>query len=344
VNSSFARIHNVVKVRRALPFVTLCVAVMLVVSPSVAQQSQGRVGAFSLPNSPWDVQWQRFISNVEKSGLKLDYFIRGEIGSEETMLAALKRNRLQVGGVSLQGIASVVPEINVAMSPFLFRTKEEVDHIYDTVLLNRANVLLEPHGIVLLRWLESGWFSIGAQTPIRVPSHIKGLKIGGSPNVAIQSFLVAVGADAIPVASVDLVQALQTGLVDGAIKPTALIYSNLREDVESVALLEVTYDTGALLANKRWFDGLRPEYAHALQEGHGPAIAVRQEVRDMVTDQIKAMNTSGKDVIVLNETERSQWERVSTQVHQDIVSKVGGEAQSVYDEIERALRQYRNLH
>ena len=98
-----------------------CVVVLTIVpsnfEPALTQEAQGRVGAFSLPNSPWDIQWTRFREAVEASGLTLEYFIRGEVGSEEAMLAALKRNRLQVGGTSLQGIASLIPEINVAMSP-----------------------------------------------------------------------------------------------------------------------------------------------------------------------------------------------------------------------------------
>ena len=306
-----------------------------------AQEPTGRVGAFSLPNSPWDVQWQRFRENVQASGLELEYFIRGELGSEESMLASLKRDRLQVSGISLQGIASVIPEINIAMAPFLFRSQEEVDFIYDKVLLKRANQLLEPHGIILLRWLESGWLSIGAQSPIQAPADIQGLRIGGSPNVAIQSFLTAVGADAIPIASVDLVQALQTGLVDGAIKPTALIYSNLREDVKTVALLNVAYDTGGLLANRGWAVSLPNEHFQALVEGHGPSDAVRGEVRKMVDEQIEEMSALGIQVTIPSIGERNVWEGIGLSLHDDIIEQVGGRTQAVYDEIREALENYR---
>jgi len=322
-------------------FIVAFSAFLLFFSPIVGECAPGRVGAFSLPDSPWDVQWQRFQTNVQASGLELDYFIRGEIGSEENMLASLKRNRLQVGGLSLQGISSLIPEMNVAMSPFLFRSREEVDFVYDTILLEKANELLAPHDITLLRWLESGWFSIGAQSSIRSPSDIRDLRIGGSPNIAIQSFLSAVGADAIPIASVDIVQALQTGLIDGVIKPTALVYSNLRENVKVIALVRVAYDTGGLLTNKSWFDQLKPEHARALKEGHGTSAAIRQEVRDMVATQIENMRDMGIEVIMPTQSELFQWEQVSIPVHGEIVRKVGGDAQSTYEHIERALNRYR---
>lgn len=298
-----------------------------------AYAQTGRVGAFSLPDSPWDVQWQRFKQTVDKSGLNLDYYIRGELGSEEAMLTALKRNRLQVAGISLQGITSVAPELTVAMSPFLFSTAAEVDFVYDRYLLGLVNETLASQDLILLRWLESGWFSIASQEEIRLPSDLKGQRIGGSPNIATQEFLLALGADAIPIASIDLMQALDTGLIDGAIKPTALIYSNLRSQVQFVSLLRVAYDTGGLLANRSWFDGLDSSYQTALKEGHGPPASVREEVRDMVERQIADMREHGPGLIDLDEAERKEWEKSSQAVYRRIIERSGARGQTVYDAI-----------
>lgn len=303
---------------------------------------QGRVGAFSLPNSPWDVQWSRFRESVDASGLELEYFIRGELGSEEAMLSALKRNRLQVAGISLQGLASVAPELNVALSPFLFESAEEVDFVYDEVLLDITNALLEPHGLLLIRWLESGWFSIGSQTPIRAPSDLDGLRIGGSPNVAIQGFLRGVGADSVPIASVDLVQALDTGLVDGAIKPTALVYSNLREQVTHVTLLNAAYDTGGLVANRKWFESLSNTYQEALRNGHGPAAMVRQEVRDMVTEQVADMSRNGPTLVYPSQSNVVDWQTAGRAAHPSIIAGSGDQAQRVYDAIISGIDMFRS--
>jgi len=326
---------------------SLLVAGILVISLTFtlsarSQQYEGRVGAFSLPNSPWDVQWTRFRESVTSSGLELEYFIRGELGAEEAMLSALKRNRLQVGGISLQGIASVVPELNVALAPFLFESAEEVDFVYDTVLLDLTNELLEPHGLILIRWLESGWFSIGSQTPIRTPADLDGLRIGGSPNVAIQGFLRGVGADSVPIASVDLVQALDTGLVDGAIKPTALVYSNLRERVQYVTLFNVAYDTGGLLANRKWFEGLSESNQIALREGHGPSASVRQEVRDMVEDQLADMRQNGPALVSPSDDEGARWIEAGRATHPTIIQGSGPEAQRVYDAVLSSLERFRS--
>ncbi len=322
--------------RQRLPcFVAILVCLLTTDSASVSAQA-GRVGAFSLPDSPWDIQWQRFKRSVSASGLQLEYFIRGEVGSEEAMLSALKRNRLQVAGITVQGITSVIPELAVAMSPFLFGSAEEVDFVYDNYLLDAVNESLAPHDLILLRWLESGWFSIGSRNKIVLPTDLVDQRIGGSPNVGIQEFLLALGGDAVPIASIDLVQSLDTGLIDGAIKPTALIYSNLRDQVNYVSLLRVAYDTGGLFANRSWFEALPSVYQSALREGHGPSSAVRQEVRDLVQFQVIDMKENGPQVIELSDEQRRMWKRASENVYRRIVDRSGPRAQLMYDTITAA--------
>jgi TRAP-type C4-dicarboxylate transport system substrate-binding protein len=322
--------------------VPVLVVFVTVLSLGSASAQQGRVGAFSLPNSPWDIQWQRFRNAVDEAGLELDYFIRGELGSEEAMLSALKRNRLQVAGISLQGITSVVPEVTVAMAPFVFQTAEEVDYVYDTYLLDLVNETLAEQGLVLLRWLESGWFSIGSQRRIQIPADIEGQKIGGSPNVGTQEFLIALKADAIPIASVDLVQALDTGLVDGAIKPTALIYSNLRENVQYITLLKVSYDTGGLLANLSWFESLSRQERDVLRNGHGRSEDVRSEVRQMVEQQIADMIDNGPQVVSLSPMQLKAWRESSQSVHQGIIAKSGSRAPRMWRAIEQGISKFRS--
>ena len=312
-------------------------------NPLIAGNSN-RVGAFALPNSPWDIQWSRFRANVEKSGLELEYFIRGELGSEEQMLSALKRNRLQIAGASLQGISSIVPALNVALSPFIFETSGHVDFVYDTVLLDVVNKLLVPHNLVLLRWLESGWFSIASREPIVSPNDLAGQKIGGSPNAAIQNLLQGFGADAIPIASINLAAGLDTHLIDGVIKPTALIYANLRKSISYITLFNISYDTGGLLVNKSWFDNLSTMHKIALKSGHGSSRLVRQEVRSLVSEQIGLMNIHGPKVQKLTDTDLMLWKRKGLAMHQSIIDVSGKNAELVYNSIREAINEYDSIH
>jgi TRAP-type C4-dicarboxylate transport system substrate-binding protein len=71
-----------------------------------------RVGSLSAPGTPWHDEWLRFEASFDEkpdAGLELNLFISGQLGSEETVLSNLRRGRVQLGGFSLHGLASVVP-------------------------------------------------------------------------------------------------------------------------------------------------------------------------------------------------------------------------------------------
>jgi len=113
--------------------ITMTVAVGSVVACE-GDNKQLRISSLAFPGTPWHDMWLRFggrFNERNRSCFDLDLFINAEIGSEETALANLRRNRLQIGGLSLQGMATVVPELSVLLTPFLFDNEEQIDFITD---------------------------------------------------------------------------------------------------------------------------------------------------------------------------------------------------------------------
>ena len=297
---------------------------------ALGETVQGRVGAFAAQDTPWEQQWYRLMDEAERVELDLDYFIRGELGSEEVMIPAIKRNRIQVAGFSLQGLAVLAPELTVTMTPFLFDSTAEVDFVYDKFLYDTVNNLLQEQGIILVRWLEAGWFNIAANRPILTPSASQSVRIGGSPNVAVQRFLLDIGSDAVPLSLADMVQALETGMIAGMIKPTTMIFS-LRGHVTDFMAANVAYDTGGLLANKTWYEGLSDRQKQVLRYGMGTDEQVRQDIRDLVAKQIEIMQADGITVHRLSLEQRQAWIRETRNTHDAIIDAAGGRAQDLYN-------------
>ena len=78
------------------------------------------IGAFTTPNTPWDLNWDEVIklfSERKDLGLDLELLIRGETGSSEERLNALRRNRLQWINSPLGSGAALVPELAVLQLP-----------------------------------------------------------------------------------------------------------------------------------------------------------------------------------------------------------------------------------
>ncbi len=292
----------------------------------------GKITALAPPGTPWEAQWFYLQDRFAERGVTMDFFIRGEIGSEEVMMSRLRRNQLQIGGMSLQGLASVVPELSVAMLPYIFESPEEVDFVYDNYLLEPINALFERRGLRILQWMEVGWTNMySAGAPILTPADSDGRKLRGSPNVAAQEYLRAVGADAIPVGSTDLIQALETGLIDGGLAATVFIHYQLGDYVDHVTLTRHSYDTGAIIANVRWWERLSEDQRQIIMESFMPSDQARQMVRDLIAEVIVTLEDRGATVHDLSDEQREQWAMAARSAHQRIIDQSGGSAQEIYD-------------
>lgn len=301
--------------------------------PPPLMASDGRVAAIATPGTVWDRHWGEFREKATAAGFDFDYFVNGQLGSEEAMLSALRRGRVQFGGFSLEGLASTVPELTVAMTPFLFDSLEQLDYVYDTHLTQAFAPLFAERGLALLGWVEVGWVNIFANQPIRLPEDLRNLKTRGAPNIGHQTLLRLIGADAVSVQAGDLVPALQTGLVEAGLMGTIPHLVRTSPFTSHFTLARVSFDTGALVANKRWYDSLTPEQQRALGDSFPPAERARADVRAFVDQSRAALEAQGEILIELSEQERAQWQAFSAPVQAEIIDQLGPEAASVLEAI-----------
>lgn len=296
---------------------------------------RGRVSANAAPRSPWDNQWARFKERLTaaETNVDLTYFLRGELGNEEIMMHAIRRNRVQIGGITLQGLSSVVPELTVLMLPYLFDSQAELDYIYEQHLTAPFQALFRRNGLELLQWAEVGWTNLYANKAIRLPADAAGLKLRGSPNPAAQGFLSVIGSDPVPLGVADLVPALQTGLVQGGLSGVVFHFFITRSYATDFTLTEHAYDTGAVVANADWFAGATPRQQEALRASFGTAADTRTEVRKLAAGLLAAMEKQGIRVHRLAPEERQAWIDISRPLHRQIIDRIGGDAQAIYDTV-----------
>lgn len=302
----------------------------------------GRAVAFAQPESVWDQQWQAVAAHVDQyDEVFLEYFTRGERGGEEQMLYDLRRGRAHMGGLSLQGLASTVPELNVAMAPYMFSSAAEVDYVYDNHLFEVFDDLFARKNLKILQWVEVGWNGIYSRKPIRVPADARGVRLRGSPNPAAQLFLEAIGADSIPLGSSDLVPSLQTGLIEGGVSAVIFHYFTTRRYAESLTLSRHAYDTGAVVVNRHWWDSATPRQQEILQTSWGSSADARTGVRSLVAGAMATMRDEGIAVQALTPEELAQWQAATAHIVPMLIERIGGESQRVADAIEAGRAAFR---
>ena len=297
----------------------------------------GNVTALAQVDSPWDKHWDYFKAKInEAPSVELEYFIRGEIGTEEQMLTALRRNRVQIGGITMWGLAGIIPEAAVPMIPFLFESEEEVDFVFDEYLKPLFTEFLAERGLVFLDWSEVGWNNIYADKPVVTPADAAGLKLRGSPNFAAQAFLQSVGADSIPLGTSDIAPALQTGLVDGGLSSMVFFYYALSDFATHVTETHQSYDQGIVMANKLWWDTLKPEQQRVIKDAFFPIQSARADIRELIKTLKADLVARGTTMHTLSRAQRAIWMNATAPAHAAILEEIGGRAILVYNAIQES--------
>ncbi|NKB43656.1 MAG: hypothetical protein GKS03_05195 [Alphaproteobacteria bacterium] len=317
-------------------------ALFAIANPVAADDvALGKVTALAQVDSPWDRHWDYFKAKINDSPIvEMEYFIRGEVGTEEQMLTALRRNRIQIGGITMWGLAGIVPESAVPMIPFLFDSIEEVDFVFDNYLQSLFTEFLAARGLVFLDWSEVGWSNLYANKPVLTPADADGLKIRGSPNFAAQAFLQSVGADSIPLGTADIAPALQTGLVDGGLSSMVFFYYALSGFATDVTETHQSYDQGIQMANKQWWDSLTAEQRKVIKGAFFPIVPARADVRELISELRSDLVSRGLSVHSLTANQRAQWVEVTAPSHRVILDEIGGRADDVYAAIQAGKRAF----
>ena len=295
----------------------------------------GRAVSNTPPKSPWDEQWTHFKGNIAKDrSIQIAYYNRSETGAEEQQMFDIRRGRAHIGGPSLQGLSSIIPELTIAMAPFVFSSEAEVDFVYDRYLKAVFEPLFAAKGLKLLQWVEVGWTNIYSNGAILTPSDATGRRLRGSPNRAAQGFLQAVGADSVPLGATELVPALQTGLIDGGLGATVFHFFSTLAYATDFTLTRHSYDTGAIIANRQWWERASASQRDTIGHAWMSSAEARLSVRKLTAFALAQMTKRGAKVHELSAAQRAAWVAATADVAPALIAEIGGASAEVWVEIQ----------
>jgi len=191
----------------------------------------------------------------------------GVAGDELNVLRKIRVGQLHSGGFTGVGLGEILPEVRVLDSPFLFRSKAEIDHISGQ-LFDYFAKKFEEKGFILLGWAEVGFVYTFTDKPVRAIADMKGVKMWmweGDPiaEATFRSFNI----NPIPLSISDVLTSLQTGLIDGIyVSPLACVALQWHTKVNYMLDLPLANSNGAVLLDRRQFDKLSPEHQKKLRD------------------------------------------------------------------------------
>src|SRR6187401_445504 len=170
------------------------------------------------------------VEAVVQMGTKLDKATSGRItfqmfpamqlGGEKEMIEQAQVGALQIARVSVGPMGPLVPELNVFNLPFMFRDDAHMEHVIDGPIGEELLKKLSDHptaGLIGLCWMNAGTRNVyNSKKPIKNIGDLKGLKIRMMGNPVFVDTMNSLGGNGVAMGFDQLINALQTGVVDGA--------------------------------------------------------------------------------------------------------------------------------
>jgi C4-dicarboxylate-binding protein DctP len=301
--------------------------------PGAALAQQPTVIKFShvvAPDTPKGKGAAKFKELAEKytnGKVLVEVYPNSQLYKDNEELQALQLGAVQLLAPSLAKFGPLgVREFEVFDLPFILPSKAALRKVTDGALGAKLMSLLEPKGIKGLAYWDNGFKDMSANKPLRMPDDFKGLKMRIQSSKVLEAQMRALGAIPQVMAFSEVYQALATGVVDGTENPPSNEYTQKMHEVQKYTMLsEHGYVGYAVIANKKFWDGLPPDIRAGLEKAMTEATAFANDIAQTENDSaLEEIKKSGKSqVLALTPEEKAAWRKALEPVYTEMTSRVG---------------------
>jgi C4-dicarboxylate-binding protein DctP len=307
----------------------------LLVAAGIASAQQPIVIKFShvvavdTPKGKGAEYFKKLAEERTKGRVKVEVYPNSSLFKDGEEMEALQLGSVQMLAPSLAKFGPLgVREFEVFDLPYVFDDYAELHKVTSGPVGAGLMKKLESKGIVGLAFWDNGFKVMSANKPIRVPADYKGLKMRIQSSKVLGDEMKALGAIPQVMAFSEVYQALQTGVVDGTENPPSNFYTQKMQEVQKyLALTDHGYLGYALIANKKFWDGLPADIRTALEGAVKDATTYANNIAQKENDDaIEAVRKSGKtEIIALTPDQKAAMKKALVAVHKDNESRVGKE-------------------
>ena len=212
--------------------------------------------------------------------LQVDLFPAMQLGGAKENVDGVRAGTLLMTWVGAAYLSRIVPELEAVSLPFVFPNREVAFRVMD----GEVGVLLDKK-LAEKNFISLGWMDLGprqftnSKRPIKTIDDFKGLKVRLQPNETHLATFRALGANAVAMDVKELYSALEQRVMDGQENPYTIIRAARYTEVQKyLSNTGHFYDFIAIIANRKQFEALKPEYQKAIREAIGAAVAYQRKL------------------------------------------------------------------
>ena len=216
------------------------------------------------------------------NNVQIKVFHSALLGSDEKMLQAVQSGTQEFYMGTLQPLSTRIKEIQGWDLPFLFANTKEVYAVLDGPAMKKIFKQMEPTGLIGLTYTGIGFRNLSnSKHPVTKLEDIKGLKVRVMANPVALETWKTLEANAVPMAFSEVFTALEIKAIDGQENPLIHMYANKMQEVQKfISLTNHVYTTVAIVASKKFWDGLSDADKQGLQKAATEAGLLQRQLLD----------------------------------------------------------------
>ena len=297
--------------RRTILAGTLAAACAVIALPAFAQDVTLRFAHVVRDGDPAFIAAEAFVERVsELSGGAIDVqvFPAGQLGGNRRLFAQIQSGAVDMTYTPFNMLSDIVPEFVTITGGYMFESPAHQRRVLDDPEFGGAwaEQLLETGGLRILSSFHYGTRNVTtADTPVRSPADLNGLRLRAVPNAMSLATVTGLGAAPTPVAWPETFQALRQGVVDGQENPIPVLHAAGFYEVQGY-LIKTGHQMSALpfLIREASWQALSPEHQEAVQQAAIYAAGVAEETMLTFTETLESdLIARGMTIIELTDEE-----------------------------------------
>jgi TRAP-type C4-dicarboxylate transport system substrate-binding protein len=315
---------------------------LLLAAPAAAQETKTIKFATLAPEGS---TWMNVMQDLDKDvraktggALKFRFYPGSVAGDEKDVIKKIRIGQLQAGGFTGVGLGEVAPEARLLDAPWLFRSRAELERVREKFNPEFSGAV-ERGGFVVLGWTDLGSVYVFSKNPISGPDDMKSAKMWvweGDPIAA--AAYKALDVNPVPLSIVDVMQSLQTGMIDAVYgPPLGVVALQWFQRVKNIYPVPMAESTGAILISKKFFESLPADQRKILVELSAAHVKRLNEMTNAEND--KALASLQKEGLTLaakpDAAVYARYSELGRSARRDLVGRLY--SQDLLDKVEKEL-------
>jgi TRAP-type C4-dicarboxylate transport system substrate-binding protein len=274
--------------------------------------------------------------------LKFKFYPGSVAGDENDVIKKIRIGQLQAGGFTGVGLGEVAPEVRLLDAPWLFRSRPELEHVREK-FNGEFSAAVEKGGFVVLGWTDLGSVYVFSKNPISGPDDMKSAKMWvweGDPIAA--AAYKALGVNPVPLSVIDVMQSLQTGMIDAVYgPPLGVVALQWFQRVKNIYPVPMAESTGAILISKKFFDALPDDERKILTEVSARQVKRLNELSNAENDRaLESLQKQGLTLAAKPGAETyKRYAELGRSARRDLVGRLY--SAELLDRVEKELAAFR---